>query len=594
MSLLKPQKEITSDLGNSNPPWSIFVVLILTSLFCLANNIADPDLWGHVQFGRDVIETGTIQPTTTYSFTANGYRWINHENLSELVLALTYDNFGVAGLILGKFILALLILSLIIFNSVKNGVGLITSGMVALLVSINLTSFWHFRPQVSSFVCCAILLFLLESCFRDWRSGVLQLHNDTKEIENAKQRLDRKLKWLWFAPVVLFVWSNSHGGFVAGLAILGVYLFGRSVELMLAKGRNNGMQMRLIFVGSAAALSTLINPYGPDLHLWLLNSLGEPRPEIQDWLAVDFTSTNGIRFSIVLAVSLLAISTSKFNQDWTKIAVLILVAWQACCHVRHVAFFALLFGFWLPVHIQSIVDRIKVSMRQNRSVDGVALAGNSQNWVAGFLSLILLAGIGYRMQDMPVDKADYPVAAFDYISDKNLSGRLVVTYNWAQYAIGAFGGEHIHLPLCPVSFDGRFRTCYPQEIVDMNFDFVIFDEGPDIRFRGKHSGPVNPTRVLEFGSPELVLISRRQHPAVQIMSSQTENWCILYQDEIAQLWGIKSRFDDPTSSSFIASSQRVITDREQDGSVTWPALPQKTRTPEHSKSALASNHGTQR
>ncbi len=79
-------------------------LLLATLLSCavaLSPAAADPDLWGHVQYGRDALSDG-ISPTTTYSFTAEGYRWINHENLAEVFLATMIDTIGPVGLLIVK------------------------------------------------------------------------------------------------------------------------------------------------------------------------------------------------------------------------------------------------------------------------------------------------------------------------------------------------------------------------------------------------------------------------------------------------------------------------------------------------------------
>ncbi|HAY78968.1 MAG TPA: hypothetical protein DCY79_04105, partial [Planctomycetaceae bacterium] len=68
----------------------IFVATLMVCAIALAPNVADVDLWGHVQYGRDLLRDG-LPATTTYSFTAEGYRWINHENLSEILLAVGAD-----------------------------------------------------------------------------------------------------------------------------------------------------------------------------------------------------------------------------------------------------------------------------------------------------------------------------------------------------------------------------------------------------------------------------------------------------------------------------------------------------------------------
>ena len=73
-------------------------IVVVAAALAMSPNVADPDLWGHVQFGRDVLTDGGIASTTSYSYTAEGYRWINHENLSEIVMALVADLAGPLGI----------------------------------------------------------------------------------------------------------------------------------------------------------------------------------------------------------------------------------------------------------------------------------------------------------------------------------------------------------------------------------------------------------------------------------------------------------------------------------------------------------------
>ena len=151
---------------------------------------------------------------------------------------------------------------------------------------------------------------------------------------------------------------------------------------------------------------------------------------------------------------------------------------------------------------------------------------------------------------------------------------MVVTFNWAQYAIAAFGPRDHSDDGLRVSFDGRFRTCYPQEVIDMNFDFVLGNLEP--RYRSPKSPPFDDERVLEFGDPDIVLINREQPHGVNVMFRNQDRWALLYQDRIAQVWGLASKYDDPSSMHYIAQDRRKITDDEQTGSVPWPALPIRT------------------
>src|SRR5690606_735629 len=107
----------------------------------------------------------------------------------------------------------------------------------------------------------------------------------------------------------------------------------------------------------------------------------------------------------------------------------------------------------------------------------------------------------------------YPVDAVQWMTFKGIHGKLVVSFNWAQYAIAALA------PNTKVAFDGRFRTCYPQEIVDKSFDFLLGDNNGG-RYRRADAGPIDPTAILELGQPDLVLVDRQYQHSVKVMEGE--------------------------------------------------------------------------
>ena len=146
----------------------LLILVALAGSLAMSPSVADPDLWGHVQFGRDSLQTG-LSETTSYSFTAEGFRWINHENLSEITMATVVDWFGPAGLLWGKFLLSLFVIGSILWFNFRQKVDLIPNAMIALLVAWNLGYHWSFRPQLSSFILFTLLVLVLQYCFASWR-----------------------------------------------------------------------------------------------------------------------------------------------------------------------------------------------------------------------------------------------------------------------------------------------------------------------------------------------------------------------------------------------------------------------------------------
>src|SRR5437870_13684380 len=71
----------------------LLVALLLAAGLVFATiDRADPDLWGHVRYGQDVLASGHLPATATYTYTAASQRWINHENLTEIAFAFVADH----------------------------------------------------------------------------------------------------------------------------------------------------------------------------------------------------------------------------------------------------------------------------------------------------------------------------------------------------------------------------------------------------------------------------------------------------------------------------------------------------------------------
>ena len=518
--------------------------LLFAAGFALSSPGADADLWGHVQFGRDTLQNG-VAATTTYSFTAEDYRWINHENLSEVLFASIVDRTGPIGLLTLRFAFGVLVVGGITWRMRQSACSLLTIFLVTGLLILNLIGHWSIRPQLLSYSLFALMLFALDFAFR------------------GENRIERLL-WLICLPLLMLIWTNAHGGFVAGLCVMLLYLGSRSVETIVRQRRVDQAQLlATAAIALAACAITLVNPYGLDLHRWLLESLGTPRPEITEWHGLSLDNSQTWILLPLIAIGSISVVLNWRRVEVTSLVVLCVIGWQAISHQRHIAFFAIACGFWLPPHIDA-------ALRKFNLYEGEDFQPSTALWaVLGGVAVLICVMLPSRLGSIEVERDEFPVSAIGYLSEQNVSGNLVVTYNWSQYAISALADQGIR-----VGFDGRFRTCYPDEVVDMHFDLVIGDI-PTLRHRKEDSPPFDAQRVLSFAEPDLALISRQQENSVVTLRA-AEQWILLYQDELAQVWGKRSRFGNPESPDFIAETQRVISDQQQVGSLPWPALPRRT------------------
>src|SRR5260370_8608529 len=76
-----------------SPALVLFAIVIAD-----ARQHSDPDLWGHVLFGRQLLAHGSLPRDNVYSYSAPTFQWLHHEWLSEVLMGALFYNFGTAGL----------------------------------------------------------------------------------------------------------------------------------------------------------------------------------------------------------------------------------------------------------------------------------------------------------------------------------------------------------------------------------------------------------------------------------------------------------------------------------------------------------------
>ncbi len=562
----------------------IVAAVLCIGLSSMASNCADPDLWGHVQYGREVLRDGTLPRTTTWSFAAVGAQWVNHENIAELLLAWTVDSFGMLGLPAMKLVLAIIILGLMMWSARRDECCWLAIGVTVFLVAINLQFHWHFRPQILSYVSLAAMLAIWKRAF----------HCPDGSYCNAQLPvLFRQMQVLWLLPALLCFWTNSHGGFAAGVAIMVAYHGLVSLQLLFAFGKKAVASVGLLMaVTTASIAATFLNPYGVTLWQFMLAALKLPRPEIADWGPLELWTFEALRFWMLLSVAVGGfafalrqhrhkILTSQFV---SQSILMLLLLWQGMSHCRHISIFAIVCGFFVQQPFNMMITFATAGFQRRikeREQDSEAATTPLRGLLPGnliLLAVVLLCSLRLvpQLTDVTVDRTEFPVAAMQFMHDKDLHGKVVVTFNWAQYAIGCFAEEHEQERQSLVAVDGRFETCYPREITDIYFDFWLGTDDPKHRYRSPEAPSFDPARALSFHQPDLVLLSREQGPSVREMRKHTDEWAILYQDSLAQLWGRKSIYDVENSTYYFAPTCRHVSDDRQAGNVSWPALPVKS------------------
>jgi hypothetical protein len=568
-----------STRGASGIDWLLHAVTFVMAALLLSKNFADPDFWGHVRYGQDLLREG-LPAVATYTYSAEGFRWVNHENLAEIVFAAAANAGHIEWLLILKSLVGAGVILCMVRSARRRGVEDAVAYSVGILVALNLMHFWSLRPQLFSYLFFAATVTILDSTL-------------AKRHPPMMGRSGADHPAIWCLVPLMAVWANTHGGFVAGLAVSIAYITLQTVAqtpwvagwlgpLPTIDAPNDRVSIsrlaaeRIALVVTMAAV-TLLNPYGPGLHAWLLESLGGARPEIVEWRPPELLSIIWWQWWVMVAIALTAILCTRRPRNLVQLSVLTLVLWQAIEHQRHIAFVAILVGFWLPVHIAD-VWRVCCSWRESICRAKAKNKDVPQWLMSGTLAIVMIVVTStwwQQVRRLPVHRDRYPVEAFQFIADHGLQGKLAVQFRWAQYSLAAFADHDIR-----VGFDGRFRTCYPQDVVDMYFDFAVGDATDRNRVT---NAAFQPERFLEHGSPNLLLIDREQTHACATVRREAQEWSLLYRDSVAELWGRQAIYDMPHSKQYLPPEQRELAGESQVGIVTWPGFPdyRESNQPKH-------------
>ncbi len=387
-------------------PHAATALILAFAMFYLADTVADPDIWGHVRFGQDILRAGTIPREDPYSFLTTGATWINHEWLAEVAFAMAYRQAGTPGLIGLKLFVSLLIVVLVIRHLRREGLGPIGAALVTLVMVIPLRiGLGTIRPHLFTYLGFLLTLLMIRACDRG-RTG-----------------------WLWASPGLFAVWTNLHGGFLAGLSVLGVWGALRMIG-MLRRSWSAAATIGLVVIASCVA--TLANPYGADLLRFLLRTATVPRPEITEWRPLPLVSLRGGFYLVLLALAGLGTVASRRPRSGAGLGVLGLMALAPLVADRHLPLFVLAAAVLPAGHLADVWQR--ATLRWGWPPCWLATLASLPLWLAA-LALALMLPLRLTCIRLDPGYWRFPTAAVGILKESGVGGDLVVPYNWGEYAI---------------------------------------------------------------------------------------------------------------------------------------------------------------
>ena len=466
----------------------IFFIALFFAILLLGNRMInlDGDLPRHLTFGRLILSERQIPPTEPLIYPYENRPYTSHEWLSQVIYQAVYSVTGLPGLV---FLSAVLLAStfFILYQYLVQRVSLrlpilFIIGWGAVATSLN----WAIRPHLFSMLLLAVWLIWADRLRRG------------EDIS------------IWRFPILMILWSNFHGIFIAGVLVLFAFAAGWVVDFLFAKEGNPATGKRLWLALIMSIAGSVLNPGGADSWFSILGFVNN------QYLMSRMLEANSPNFQLpelriilillVFSIFLLAVKREKFSSgQGFLLAGFTAMSLMAFRNIQ-------LYGVVAPFVLAEAFHGLKDAPILGRLEGTLA---NIEGKIRGFYYPVITSIVlGIFILTSPISKALYqfepdtfPVKAVTWLKSNPQDGNMFNDLNW---------GGYLELNL------------YPQK--------TFVDSVADVT--GEVTRDYETILTTSVGWEDLVTFYNIQWVLITPDSSlaqalQEKGWNILYEDETA-------------------------------------------------------------
>jgi hypothetical protein len=422
----------------------LYAVIALAVIFTLTsfNRLNHTDLWGHLDFGRWMVENGSLPATDPFAIAPADKAVLNYAWLSQVIGYEVQTRFGNEGLVFGHALLMTLIAGVLMLAVIRKGVPPIWAWTAAVAFFIlDLPILGTIRPQLFGQLGGALILLACADLPKKWQP----------------------LIWL---PIVAALWANLHGTILMGLAMLGCYAAGMTWTVLQECGNDIAKTIRdarfqrawLAFLVTMAG--ACLNPYGPTIFPKII-FFGEHATLsfISEWRALTPNSLTGglMILSCLITAGLMKYGVKKW--DLGELAMLALFGLATLSAIRMLAWWALAWPVVVVPHAVAAWCHYRQQMSPAAPDD--ADEPTSMRTLLG-MGVVFMAAIfappsyslvtGHSRGEVPITVTETPVYITDEAIRRNLAGNFAAPTDWSDYLVFKTGARlkpmiygHIHL-----------------------------------------------------------------------------------------------------------------------------------------------------
>ena len=447
---------------------------------------ADGDLGRHITIGNYIAKTGKIPTTDIFSHTMYGEKLVSHEWLAQWIFSGVHAIVGLSGIVLLISLLVAVTFTLTYREIRRRDPTIVVGFVVATLATLASSLHWLARPHVFTFLFVAIWTYLLA---------------------------DKKSR-IWYFPVIMLVWANTHGAFITGFAIWFAHLAGWVWDHLHGQSeRRDGI--RLGIIGLSSFTVTFINPVGWDLwgtsagyygNQFLVNSTVE-------YLSPNFHNWSTWPFLIMLAICLVGIG---LNIRLKTYEAFLLTGWTllSLYSARNIPLFAIVTAPYVATIVQGILPQPRILQRIETAINSVEK--NHRGIILPILSVAFLISTFISQKGVNTANAinpnKFPVRAVNWLEVNPQEGKMFNNFIWGGYIL--------------------YRM-FPQEQVFIDGQTDFYGEALAREYSQVTSLDDDWQEILKKYDVSWVIIQSNK-PLVPALQNEL-NWKIVYQDETATI-----------------------------------------------------------
>jgi len=370
---------------------------------------SDGDIGRHITIGDYIFENGKIPITNIFSHTLYGERLVPHEWLADLIFGRVHALMGLDGVVLLIAVLIATTFTLTYREIQKRGTYTMFVLLVAGLAAFASSLHWIARPHVFTFLFVALWTYLLAN---------------------------RESK-VWYFPVIMLIWANTHGGFIIGFAIWFAHMAGWVWDYLHGESnRANGI--RIAIIGLLSFAVTFVNP--SNWYLWdtslkyygnsfLVNSTIEYQsPNFHNWSIWPFM--------LMLAICMLGVG---FKTKLKTYETFLLVGWTmlSLYSGRNIPLFAIVTAPYAASVLQAILPSSTVLRKIESLIHNVEKNHKGILFPLIAVGLLLYTPLVQTGSDPTnnFDPAIFPVQAANWLETNPQNGNMLNEFTWGGYLL---------------------------------------------------------------------------------------------------------------------------------------------------------------